>query len=264
MYDFHVHSIYSHYCKYSMDKMIEAAINKRIKALYFVDLFEIAGNMNLYFEFDILEYWKEVKKYNFKYKDKIDILCGLELGISKEDIEEAKQKIDNQPLDMIMLALHRVGNKFFNNGEFFRNRRPSSIYEDYYKEMINILDNFDNFDILGHIGILESYKHNIFKDFKFEDNSNLIYEVLERLVKMNKGLEINTSILRFNEEYINTQFKILKMFNKLGGEIVTIGSDAHTPDQIGFEYKKAVQVLKNAGFENVCFFRKRLPNFVKV
>lgn len=264
MHDCHVHSIFSHDCKFTMDKMIEKSIEKKIKTLYFADHYELIKNSNINFEFNLKEYWKEVKRFSVKYKNKIDILCGLELGIGKEDIDLVEEKIKNVPIDMVMLSIHRVDGKFFNNGSFFKGRQPVDIYEDYYNYLLDIINNFDNFNVLGHMDIIDNYSNYFLEKITFEKYGYLVKNVLKKLIELNKGLEINTSIYNKNEEQILIQLKILQMYKKLGGEIITIGSDAKVPDDIGLGYNKAVEIVKKAGFENICIFRKRLPNFIKI
>ncbi len=264
MHDCHVHSIFSHDCKFSMDEMIEKSIEKRLKTIYFADHFELIKNSNINFEFDLKEYWKEVKKYSVKYKNNIDILCGLELGVGKEDIDLVEDKIKDVPIDMIILSIHRVDDEFFNNGAFFKGRQTLDIYEDYYNCTLDVINSFEDFDILGHIDILDNYSDYIIEKIAFEKYSYLVKIVLKRLVELNKGLEINTSIYEKNEEQILIQLKILQMYKKLGGEIITIGSDAKSPNNVGFGYDKAVEVAKKAGFEHICIYRKRLPNLIKI
>lgn len=264
MHDCHVHSIFSHDCKFTMDKMIEKSIEKRLKTIYFADHYELIKNSNINFEFNLKEYWKEVKKYSVKYKNNIDILCGLELGIGREDIDLFEDKIKDVPIDMVILSIHRVDDEFFNNGYFFKKRQALDVYEDYYNHILDIINNFKDFDILGHIDILDNYSEYLIEKISFEKYGYLVRNVLKKLVELNKGLEINTSIYDKNEEQMLIQLKILQMYKKLGGEIITIGSDAKVPDNIGRGYDKAVEVAKKAGFENICIFRKRLQNFIKI
>ena len=48
----------------------------------------------------------------------------------------------------------------------------------------------------------------------------------------------------------------------LGGEIITVGSDAHTPDQVFFRIREAYDLLKSCGFRYVSEFRKRQCEFI--
>lgn len=264
MYDCHVHSIFSHDCKFSMEEMINEAIKNKIKVLYFTDHFELIKESNIYFEFDLEEYWKEVKRFSVKYKNKIDILCGIELGISPNEIDILGKKLDNVPLDMVVLSSHRINGVLFNDTDNFKEMQTLDIYKDYYTNINDLIDEFNNFDVLGHIDVLGKYYNFFCEEVNFEKYRYIIKELLLKLIELDKGLEINTSSYDNNENQTLLQFKILQLYKKLGGKIITIGSDAKNPEKIGYEYKKAIQIAKRAGFDNICFFRKRLPNFVKI
>ena len=54
---------------------------------------------------------------------------------------------------------------------------------------------------------------------------------------------------------------MLRHFKACGGEIVTIGSDAHTPDGVGKGAAEACQLLAEAGFRYLATYEKRKPVF---
>jgi histidinol-phosphatase (PHP family) len=54
------------------------------------------------------------------------------------------------------------------------------------------------------------------------------------------------------------------MYRKLGGEIVTIGSDAHFATHVGSHFDDGISLLKQAGFSYYTIFRKRQPVFVSI
>ena len=55
-----------------------------------------------------------------------------------------------------------------------------------------------------------------------------------------------------------------KPLKELGGEIITIGSDAHTTKDVGAEYDKARELLKETGFKYFTTFTNRKPDFKKL
>ena len=55
---------------------------------------------------------------------------------------------------------------------------------------------------------------------------------------------------------------ILKRFRELGGEIITIGSDAHRPDDIAYRFGDAYEYVKAAGFKAIASFRNKQPEFI--
>ena len=84
-------------------------------------------------------------------------------------------------------------------------------------------------------------------------------EILDTLVRKGKGLEINTSGLdRIGDFFPGREY--LRRFRELGGEIVTVGSDAHTLNRVGRQIPEALDVLKEI-FGYVCTFEGRKPVF---
>lgn len=54
---------------------------------------------------------------------------------------------------------------------------------------------------------------------------------------------------------------ILKMYKELGGEITTIGSDAHLPEHIGYKFEDIPKILKSIGFNYYTVFENQNPKF---
>ena len=77
-----------------------------------------------------------------------------------------------------------------------------------------------------------------------------------------KGLELNTSGMDRCGGFLPTP-EYFRRFKELGGEIVTIGSDAHRSDRVGQYSSQACQVLADI-FGYVCTFEGRKPIFHKL
>ena len=74
-----------------------------------------------------------------------------------------------------------------------------------------------------------------------------------------KGIEINTSCYRYGLKDLTPSVEILKLYKKLGGDIITIGSDGHDVDQYGFKIQETKQILKDLGFKYIYTFDKMKP-----
>ena len=77
-------------------------------------------------------------------------------------------------------------------------------------------------------------------------------------------MELNTSGFAHSSRQPHPHPDILKWFRELGGEIVTIGSDAHSVEEVGYENKRALEWLKYAGFDYVTSFTDMKPEFIKI
>lgn len=65
--------------------------------------------------------------------------------------------------------------------------------------------------------------------------------------------------------YAHPHPEILKLYKELGGEIITIGSDAHVPKYIGYDFETyARDILTATGFHYYCTFEQMKPVFHKL
>ncbi len=86
-------------------------------------------------------------------------------------------------------------------------------------------------------------------------------EILETVIRDGKGLELNTSYHRYGLQDSTPSVDILKLYRKMGGEIITIGSDSHKPEHLGAYMNEAKHLLKNLGYRFFCTYNEMQPVF---
>lgn len=219
-----------------------------------------SGHMDADIHMDYCEYAKDIWKLKEEYKDRIEILCGVELD-NLYDASCAKQadyiigsthfldvkyerplSIDDKPEDVILLL-----NEFYHGDIIY-------MCKEYYKLEAQICDKFPC-SFIGHFDLIT--KFNSVLHLVDEDSSAYLepaYEAMEYLVKKGIPFEINT-----RQAYRGKLFPgktILKRLHELGGEIV-ISSDAHHFSELdnGFEYAK--QIAKESGFNHTNYLTKK-------
>ena len=84
------------------------------------------------------------------------------------------------------------------------------------------------------------------------------------MIRKNVGIELNTGGYHYGLGEPNPCVNIIRRYRDLGGEIITIGADAHTPDKIGYAFDKAADVLRECGFSYYAVFKNRRPVFHKL
>jgi histidinol-phosphatase (PHP family) len=57
---------------------------------------------------------------------------------------------------------------------------------------------------------------------------------------------------------------ILRWYRELGGEILTLGSDAHSPDRLGAHFDTALEMARAAGFTRLARFERRQISWVEL
>ena len=82
------------------------------------------------------------------------------------------------------------------------------------------------------------------------------------MIEKGKGIEINTGGFKYGLGHPNPTEEIIKRYCELGGEIITVGADAHKPEHIAFDFQKIPAILKDAGFKYYTVFKERKPVFL--
>lgn len=258
MYDYHVHSDYSMDCKYSMEDMAIKAIENNLKSLCFTDHIELEAIDN---KIDILfhphDYFKKVKRVKYKFINEIEILAGVEIGLQPHLGKRYEKLIKENSFDFVIASVHSIKGIDIHRDGCLDNKKPSDAIIEYYKEIYQSIDNFRNYDVLGHIDLIDRYLNKTQGLPKLVDYMWLIEKILIKIIEEGKGIELNTSGLRYGLKYFHPKIEILNLYKKLGGEIITIGSDAHHPIYVGFMYKEAEKLLRELGFKYIFVYKER-------
>lgn len=265
-YDYHMHSSFSEDSITPMEDMIKKSIELGIKEICFtehVDYNVIKDGEEIDYDFDRIEFFKSIDYFNDKYKDKIVIKKGVEYGLQSHVLDRCRQDIRKHDFDFIIGSIHAIDRYELIDRSLYNGRSQMEAYRIYYETLYNIIKEYKDYSILGHLDLVKRYGdlNNIIDDRVFADE---IDEILKLAIYNGKGIEINTSNFRYNLPDLTPSSYILKRYRELGGEIITTGSDSHNPAQIGVEFKRIYQVLKDMGYKYVCTFDKMKPNFISL
>lgn len=254
MYDYHMHSYYSSDTNTEMKAMIESAIQKGFKEITFTDHIDYEYNSTeIQFEFDTDEYRKTIDGFRETYRGQIQINLGLEIGIQPHILDRCKALVASTSPDFIIASLHNVEKKDLYLGEYYEDKSSEKALDYAFEELLDMLNHFDAFSVIGHLDIVKRYNEGVLslpKDLFVEGAT----PVLKKLISMGKGIEVNTSGLRQGLGETLPSTEILAKYRELGGEIITIGSDAHYPEDIGHSFKEVLTTLQSLGFENIYTF----------
>lgn len=265
MYDFHVHSSFSGDCKYTMEEMLKGALNKGVKQICFTEHLDYEYGRDLIdFVFETNDYFKEIKRLKYNYKGIIDVLSGAEIGMQPHLAEKKKNFVRMHNFDFVIMSIHTAKNRGIHEGTFYKNKSAKEIYYEYYEELLSCINTFTDFDVVGHINLIERHENFLERKLAINEYLDIIETVLNKIIDLGKGIEINTSGIRYGIRSFHPNTDILKLYKSLGGEIITFGSDAHKPDDICAYYKEAIELLKSIGFRFITIYRNRKPQFIKI
>ena len=186
----------------------------------------------------------------------------MEFGVQVHTIPRYQKLYEQYDFDFIILSIHQVNNQEFWTQDFQRGRTQQEYNERYYKEILDVIKNYKDYSVLGHLDLISRYDEN--GPYPFEKIKPMIQEILEIVIQDGKGIEINTSSHRYGLKDSQPSRDILKLYKELGGKIITIGSDSHKPEHLGAYINEAKELLKELGFEYYCTFEKMKPIYHKL
>ena len=126
------------------------------------------------------------------------------------------------------------------------------------------LDQVKDFDVLGHLDYVVRYGRNQALEYSYQAFSDEIDEILKKLINMGKGIEMNMGGFKYGLGFCNPHPDVIRRYRELGGEIITVGADAHKPEHVAFDFEKAGDILRNCGFRYYAEYRNRKPIFRQV
>lgn len=261
--DYHMHSRHSSDGdkdpSYTMEAMCEAALNAGLSEIAVTDHYDVNPlPEGIDFPPTVMsDVYADVMGVRESYKGRLKVLFGIELGQPTQNEPLALKLLDEYKYDFIIGSLHNVENEpdyYFIDYQKTSKNKLISLWERYLEETLTHIEwGKGRFHTLAHFGYLvRYYKRNGLGDLiSFADKTDIITEIFKKVIDCNMALEINTSGIRQGlDECIPTDF-CLRMYRDLGGEMFTIGSDAHYACHIGDAIKDGYERIKALGIDYI-------------
>lgn len=261
MYDYHMHSRVSFDAHDTGEMLVRAAEKAGLKEVCFTDHMDyVRGQTEQPMIFTEADYSRE---YDGLESATVKIRRGMEYGLYPDNQEQMKRDIARRNYDFVLGSIHFVDDLDVYFAEYWQDKTIYQAQRQYLEEMLTCVQVHEDFDVLAHMTFLQKgvgcpEK----KPMPYADHREILDEILRLLAAKGKGLELNTSGVDRCGGYLPTA-DFFRRFRELGGEIVTVGSDAHTSDRVGQYTREACQVLKEI-FGYVCTFENRQPIFHKL
>ncbi|SHK03631.1 histidinol-phosphatase (PHP family) [Hathewaya proteolytica DSM 3090] len=254
MFDNHIHTEISADSSMLLSEAIKAAENKNLSLCLteHIDLAYHNQKLGQGFTFDILEY---KKKYGKSRNDKL--LLGVELGMRPDMFEDNVKIMENQDMDFIIGSIHYAQGVDVYSENFYQGKTKEEAYGLYLKDMITCVEMYNDFDSLGHIDYVARYSNYADAEIHYDEFKDQIDTVLELIIGKHKVMEINTR--RLHMKGVKENFmKIYGRYKELGGMYVTVGSDAHSIENIGMNFDIARLMVRELGLVPVYFKDRKM------
>ncbi len=268
--DFHTHCNYSPDSQVTMEEMIEKSIEIGITDLAFTDHVDLDADMGTIedgtiqsWDFDRDDFEKIIHKNQEIYKGKINIYQGLEVGVQPHLAKENAKIVKANAYDFVIASVHSVEKKDLYYKRFFENYSDSKAVQLYYESLYESIEDFKDYSVIGHLDLYLRYK-NALKQVAFSEYYDIVSAVYKRIIEDGKGLELNAGGHRYGLGHNNPNEYLLKLYKEMNGEILTLGSDAHSTQYLGHHYGQNIDLLKSLGFKYICTFEQMKPVFHKI
>ena len=260
MFDFHLHTDVSFDGISTAREMAEAASCRGLREICFTDhadfLYE-EGETQLYHLDDY------AKAYDSLEIPGLTIRRGSELGLTAWSVRQADEFLKLRHYDFVIGSVHYTekGDPYY--PEFWEGISGKKAFLFYLEEVLRCVKLHNNFDVLGHLTYVCKSAHNpTHEPVLYSDFCEISDEIMKILAENGKGMEINTSGVDKAGAFLPS-IEFLKRFRELGGEIVTVGSDAHDVSRVGQYTNEALDIVREV-FGYVCTFEDRKPIFHKL
>ena len=277
--DSHVHTAFSTDSSTPMEEMLKAAIENGYSSICFTDHMDynfplIDGGGGMFpgekppFLLDVDAYYSEIQRLMPLYPQ-IKIRTGIELGLKEDAKDKCMELLNLYKFDFVIGSTHLVNNTDPYYDSYWLLADEKTAIQMFYEATLENVKSGVDFDVYGHIDYITRYtpymkklrSSNSFDEDYYLSITNhfldIIEVILKELINSGKGIELNTSGLKYGLHHPHPHEKILKLYKELGGEIITIGSDAHEASHLGFGFENVSKILKTCGFKYYTEFTNR-------
>ncbi|MGN0612951.1 MAG: histidinol-phosphatase HisJ family protein [Porcipelethomonas sp.] len=205
----------------------------------------------------------EVTAAKEEYRDRLELVCGIELGQGTADDGAADIICGDKRVDFIIGSMHELPGRedfFFLD---YSKLDVDELMEENFNEIYKLCRQ-NKFDVLGHLTYslryIEGEQHIKVDIDKYKD---IIAEIFKEIIKNGKGIEINTSGLRQAYGRTFPSGEYVKLYRELGGKIITLGSDCHSTADLGAGIAQGIEIAQAAGFDRAAYYINHEPRFIE-
>jgi len=255
MIDHHVHTTLCNHAQGVMGAYVKRAIEKGLKEICFLDHLTISepGNRFSMTPGEVSFYFQAVQNLKNNFSEVISIKAGLEVDFSPENTDLVQEILETFSFDVIGSSLHFPGNiDIVSSSSDWKHGKLDTdyVYELYISQLKTMLE-YDYFDMICHLDLVKKFGRQPLRSFDKEFD-----EIISIIKKKDLTIELNTSGYNHPVSEAYPSPDIIKKCRKAGVSM-TVGSDAHHPDDVGRHFDRALSLLQSAGYTHLASFTGR-------
>ena len=271
--DYHIHTNFSFDADKdaTVDAICKAAIKKGLTHIAITDHLDV----NYKYDYPKIHYdakgaREAILAAKEKYKDKLSLSYGIELGQAHHYPEDTKAILDENKFEFVISSLHNIRSMpdfyfYFKDNKDVPEEKTHKIYDKCLDEIIEGLELFgDRINTIGHITYMHRYLAECGLDLDFSQHEEKLEALFKLIIQKGVALELNTSTYYKGLGFTLPTYELMKKYYDMGGRLITVGSDAHTPENVGKGILDAIEELKKIGFDSLVCMRDGKTEIIKI
>ena len=253
--DYHMHSCFSQDADDTPEDMCRRAIALGIPEIGFSEHWDVGPFEKDPRFFKPEPWYAELERLRSLFAGKLVIRAGIEIAEPHLYPQETAEVLRRVPFDYVLGSVHFVGRHFMFDNRYFKTHMAGEVYQDYFDELERMVRSAD-IDIVAHFDIPARTGIPIFgyDPRSFEDK---IRSVLKTCIDRSLALDVNVSGLRKPAKNIMPDPLILEWYAEMGGQRLTLGSDAHRIPEVCLHLEEGLEAIRSAGFSRITQFEQR-------
>ena len=262
MVDFHTHTSLCEHATGSAADYVASAVSKGLSVIGISDHAPLPDGLREGVTMrpgDIEGYISSVEAARDAFTERIEVRVGFEVDFPLHDTFDRRYFTDPR-IDYLIGSCHYIGTWPMDHpdykDDYFR-RGVDTVYSDYY-DSLEACAASGLFNIIGHFDLAKKFGYRPMKDM-----TKKITAVAKAAARTNTAVEMNTAGLRKPVGEIYPSPEIVKILFDCDVP-VTLGSDAHAPEEVGSDFAKAIELVRDAGYRRIATFEKRRLSFINL
>jgi histidinol-phosphatase (PHP family) len=256
--DAHLHTDMSPDSDVPIDVFASQAVERGIPEIAITDHVDFAPDTPAYRYASFADRERSVRDAAERWADRgVAIRFGVEITWDSRHADDIRDHLERHPYDFAIGSVHVYRDSPYdrrNVARWVAGRSLAEIVEPYFSEVLRAIRS-GLFDAIGHLDVVKRYLAPHITAAQLGAAPELYEPLLAAVIDAGAALEINTSGLRQEAKEVYPPAAIVARFRELGGERITIGSDAHRADTFAWALDDGYRVATEAGFESLTFRR---------
>jgi histidinol-phosphatase (PHP family) len=265
LYDQHLHTCFSMDSEADPRENVRQALELGLAGLTFTDHFDTHPSEWDKCCYDYERLAEIVAELREQYGDRIFIGHGIEICYQPAKMPAVLDFLRKKNFDLVLLSVHWFDGRALHEKDHWAGLDTSGATRLYLQTVLEAV-HFTNelkkkgekpFDVLGHLDLVKRYTQRYFENYDIRAHAELVGEILQACLDADLIPEVNLSSRRQSLPEPMPADWVIAEYAKLGGRSMTLGSDAHKPEQIGRGLGEGAELLKQNGIHNLAVFRNR-------